>query len=45
MIVEDNEHGLRAARASGAHVLKVETIHDVNFDNINRFIQEVESNA
>lgn len=45
VIVEDNEHGLRAARASGAHVLKVETIHDVNFDNINRFIQEVESNA
>ncbi|MDP2502841.1 HAD family hydrolase [Vibrio splendidus] len=45
VIVEDNEHGLKAAIASGANVLKVETIYDVNFDNIMRFIDEVESNA
>jgi beta-phosphoglucomutase len=45
VIVEDNENGLKAARASGAHVLKVDTIHDVNYDNITTFIKEVESEA
>lgn len=42
VIVEDNDIGLKAARASGAHVLKVETVRDVNFDNITAFIKEVE---
>jgi beta-phosphoglucomutase len=45
VIVEDNEIGIKAAIGSGAHVLKVETIHDVNFDNITDFINKVESNA
>lgn len=45
IIVEDNENGLRAAKASGAHVLKVETVHDVNYENISQFIKEIESNA
>ncbi|WP_063660012.1 HAD family hydrolase [Aliivibrio fischeri] len=44
LIVEDNENGLKAAYASGAHVLKVETIYDVNIDNISNFISKVESN-
>ncbi|MPW31304.1 HAD-IA family hydrolase [Agarivorans sp. B2Z047] len=44
VIVEDNEIGLKAARASGANVLKVDTIHDVTYDNIKSFIDEVESN-
>jgi beta-phosphoglucomutase len=43
VIVEDNENGLKAARASGAHVLKVETVYDVNLDNITKFIKEIES--
>jgi HAD superfamily hydrolase (TIGR01509 family) len=29
LIVEDNENGLRAARASGAHVMEVEGVDDV----------------
>lgn len=45
VIVEDNDNGIKAAKASGAHVLKVETIHDVNFDNITDFIKEVEGHA
>ncbi|MGX9519168.1 HAD family hydrolase [Vibrio mediterranei] len=45
VIVEDNENGIKAAKASGAHVLKVETIHDVNYDNITDFIKEVEGHA
>ncbi|WP_456310189.1 HAD family hydrolase [Serratia proteamaculans] len=42
VIVEDNENGIKAARASGAHVLEVETVYDVNYDNIKRFIMSVE---
>lgn len=42
VIVEDNENGIRAALASGAHVLEVETINDVNYDNIISFIKGVE---
>ena len=45
VIVEDNENGLKAAYASGAHVLKVDTIHDVNYDNLTAFIKEVEDEA
>jgi len=45
VIVEDNENGLKAARASGAYVLKVETVNDVTYDNIKNFIKEIESEA
>jgi len=38
MIVEDNEHGIRAARASGAHVMIVDEVEDVNYQNITRHI-------
>lgn len=44
VIVEDNEIGLKAAFASGANVLKVDSVDDVNFDNIQAFINEVETN-
>jgi len=44
LIVEDNENGLKAAKNSGAHVLKVETIHDVTLDNICHYISEIEKN-
>jgi beta-phosphoglucomutase-like phosphatase (HAD superfamily) len=43
LVVEDNENGLKAARASGAHVMQVETVHDVNLENILRYIQSVDS--
>jgi beta-phosphoglucomutase len=45
LIVEDNENGIRAARASGAHVLEVKEVHDVNHANISRRIHEVEEGA
>ena len=38
IIVEDNENGIKAARASGAHVLEVQTVDEVNFANIDRMI-------
>lgn len=34
LVVEDNQNGIRAARASGAHVLEVDTPGDVTYDRI-----------
>lgn len=42
VIVEDNPNGIAAAKASGAHVMEVETVDDVNYGNISRFISAVE---
>lgn len=43
LIVEDNEHGIRAARASGAHVMVVGDVDDVNYSNLMRRIKEAEN--
>ena len=43
LIVEDNEQGIRAAEASGAHLMVVDDILDVNFDNIARAITQAEA--
>jgi len=40
LIIEDNENGIKAARASGAHLLTVKTVDEVNLNNILRQIQE-----
>jgi HAD superfamily hydrolase (TIGR01509 family) len=45
LIVEDNDHGLKAALSSGAHVLKVESPNDVHYENIILRIKEIESHA
>lgn len=38
LIVEDNENGIKAARASGAHVLEVKDVNDVTWANISKKI-------
>ena len=43
MIVEDNPHGLLAAKASGGHVLAVREVSDVNWTTIRSFIEQVDS--
>lgn len=43
LIVEDNENGIKAAKASGAHVLEVETVYDVNYLNIKQRIKKIEN--
>jgi HAD superfamily hydrolase (TIGR01509 family) len=43
LILEDNEHGKKAAIASGAHLLEIGTVHDVNYFNIANRIKEIES--
>jgi beta-phosphoglucomutase len=34
LVVEDNEHGLQAARASGAHVMAVDSVSAVTYENV-----------
>ncbi|MBV6819536.1 HAD family phosphatase [Rahnella sp. PD12R] len=41
LIVEDNENGIKAAKASGAHVLVVSDVTDVNYRNITDFINNI----
>ena len=45
LIVEDNENGLRAARASGAHVLAVSGVQDVTYATIAARIAEIDGAA
>lgn len=45
LIVEDNENGIKAALASGAHLLKVEQVTDVNYFNIKNRIKEINNYA
>ena len=43
LIVEDNENGIKAAKASGAHVLIVKECDEVNIDNILDKIKKINS--
>jgi HAD superfamily hydrolase (TIGR01509 family) len=43
LIVEDNENGIRAAKASGAHLLTVKEVGDTNLENILACIAKIES--
>lgn len=45
LIVEDNQHGIRAATASGAHVLRVRDVTDVTWRGIARRIAECDGAA
>ena len=42
LILEDNENGIKAAKASGGHLLKIGEITDVNYLNITNRIKEIE---
>ena len=39
MIVEDNEKGIKAAKASGANVMIVDSVEEVNYENIKKHIK------
>lgn len=43
IVVEDNPNGIRAGKDSGAFVLEVATVYDVNYKNIKRMIGECEN--
>lgn len=42
LILEDNDHGIQAAKASGAHVMVIGTVDDVNYERIKDTIAEIE---
>jgi len=42
LILEDNVNGIKAAIASGAHLLKINTTADVNYQTIKQRIGEIE---
>lgn len=42
LILEDNEHGIRSALASGGHLLKIGVPDDVTYGNIKSRIAEIE---
>jgi beta-phosphoglucomutase len=41
LVVEDNDHGVAAARASGAHLLRVGAVADVTYERITQAIHAV----
>lgn len=43
IVVEDNPNGIQAAKASGAAVLEVASIYDVNYDNLIKKIGECDN--
>lgn len=42
LVVEDNVNGVKAARASGAHVMVVSSVHDVDYEQIRKAILRAE---
>lgn len=42
LILEDNENGIKAALASGAHLMRIATVQDANYQDIKRRIAEIE---
>jgi len=42
LILEDNQHGIAAAEASGSHVMHIGTPDDVTYENIHSHIQIIE---
>lgn len=45
LILEDNENGIRSALASGAHLLRINSVEDTNFQNIMDCIHTIEEAA
>lgn len=43
LVVEDNENGIKAALASGAHLLKVTGVNDVHYQSVRGRIQEIDN--
>ncbi|MBU3632845.1 HAD family phosphatase [Polynucleobacter sp. AP-Feld-500C-C5] len=43
LVLEDNANGIRAATDAGAHVMQIDQVTDVNYANIMKYIQKIES--
>jgi HAD superfamily hydrolase (TIGR01509 family) len=42
LILEDNENGIKAAKASGGHCMIIDNIYDVNLENVYSKIREID---
>ena len=42
MIIEDNERGIQAAKGSGAWLMEIEQVEEVNYENIMMYIKKYE---
>ena len=45
LILEDNENGIKAAVASGAHLMQIESVYDVTYFNIKDRIESIARGA
>lgn len=45
LVVEDGDYGLAAAKAAGANLLRVETVSDVNYENVKARVEEINREA
>lgn len=45
LILEDNQNGIKAAMASGGHLLRINEVTDVNYSNIRAAIDQIEGRA
>jgi beta-phosphoglucomutase len=45
LVVEDNEKGILAAKASGAWLMEVASVEDVNYQNIMSHIMHIEGRS
>ena len=45
LILEDNENGIKAAQDSGAHLLIIHDVHEVNLESITKRISEIEAKS
>ena len=43
LIIEDNAHGIAAAKAAGAHVMEIATVDEANFQNITEHLKRFEA--
>jgi len=44
LVLEDNKHGLEAAREAKCNILEIKKVEDVNYKNIHSFISKIEAN-
>ena len=44
LVVEDNRNGIQAAKTAGTHVMEVNTVYDVNYENIQAHIKMANEN-
>lgn len=43
LILEDNINGIRAAKNAGAHVMQINNVSEVNYENIQKKIRKIEN--